>query len=162
MKPLRIGIVAESTGLSLRQAVAQAAKMGSEGIQVDAVSDLAPNALGESGRREFRNVLRSFSQDLAALNIPLRRGLDSAENLQPRIDHARSVMQLASDLGSRRVVVPCPKIPDDLATPRAQTMRESLLALGTHGDRIGTVLALEIGFDTADKVKDYLSGFDTG
>ena len=71
-------------------------------------------------------------------------------------------MQLAFDLGARRVVVPCPKIPDDPATPRAQTLRESLLALGTHGDRVGTVLALEIGFDPAETVKEYLSTFDTG
>ena len=33
MKPLRIGIVVESTGLPLRQAITQAAKMASEGIQ---------------------------------------------------------------------------------------------------------------------------------
>src|SRR5262245_24587604 len=162
MKPLRIGIVAESTGLPLRQAIAQSAKIGSDGIRVDAVGDLAPDALGETGRREFRNLLRSFNQELAALNVPLRRGLDSAENLQPRLDHLRKVMQLAFDLGSRRVVVPCPKIPDDPATPRAQTLRESLLALGAHGDRVGSVLALEIGFDPAAKVKQYLAGFDTG
>lgn len=162
MKPLRIGIVAESTGLPFRQAVAQAAKMGAEGIQVNATGDLAPDALGESGRREIRNLLRSFAQDLAALNVPLRRGLDSAENLQPRIDHIRKAMQLAFDLGARRVVVPCPRIPTDADSPRAQTMRESLWALGAHGDRIGTVLALEIGFDPAAMVKPYLAGFDSG
>ncbi|HJZ55163.1 MAG TPA: sugar phosphate isomerase/epimerase family protein [Gemmataceae bacterium] len=162
MKPLRIGIVVESTGLPLRQAVAEAAKMGAAGIQVDAVGDLSPDALGETGRREFRNLLRSFNQDLAALNVPLRRGLDVAENLQPRLEHIRKVMQLAFDLGSRRVVVPCPRIPDDASSPRAQLLRESLLALGPYGDRVGTVLALEIGFDPAEKVKQYLAGFDTG
>src|SRR5205823_12543567 len=101
-------------------------------------------------------------QDLAALNVPLRRGLDVAETLQPRLDHVRKVMQLAFDLGARRVVVPGPKVPDDAAAPRAQLLRESLLALGPFGDRIGTVLALEIGFDPAEKVKQYLAGFDTG
>jgi sugar phosphate isomerase/epimerase len=162
MKPLRIGIVVESTGLPLRAAVAQAARMGAEGVQVDAVGDLSPDSLGETGRREFRNLLRSFGQELAALNVPLRRGLDVAENLQPRLDHVRKVMQLAFDLGSCRVVVPCPKLPDDAASPRAQLLRESLLALGPFGDRVGSVLALEIGFDPAEKVKSYLSGFDTG
>lgn len=162
MKPIRIGIVAESTGFPLRQAIAHAAKIGSEGLQVDAAGDLSPDSLGESGRREFRNLLRSFSQELTAVNVPLRHGLDSAENMQPRLEHVRKVMQLAFDLGSRRVVVPCPKISDDPSTPRAQTMREALLALGTYGDRVGTVVALEIGFDTGEKVKEYLAGFDTG
>lgn len=162
MKPVRIGIVAESTGLSLRQAISQAAKMGSECLQVNAVGDLAPNALGESGRREFRNLLRSFSQELAAINVPLRRGLDSAEDLQPRLEHIRKAMQFAFDLGARRVVVPCPKIPDDPATPRAVTLREALHALGVFGDRIGTVLALEIGFDSSERTAQYLASFDTG
>ena len=162
MTPLRVGVVIEATGLPLRNAVAAAAKMGATGVQVDAAGDLAPDRLGETGRREFRNLLRSYSQELAALHVPLRRGLDVPADLQPRIDAVRAVMQLAFDLGGRRVVVPCPKLPDEAASPRAQLMRESLLALGTHGDRVGTVVALEIGFDPADKVRDYLAGFDTG
>lgn len=162
MTPLRIGIVAESTGLPVRKAIAEAARMGAAGVQVDATGDLSPDRLGESGRREFRNLLRSFDQELAALNVPLRRGLDTGADLQPRIEHVRKAMQLAFDLGARKVVVPCPKVPDDAATPRAQTLREALLALGPFGDRMGTVLALEIGFDPAEKVKAYLSGYDTG
>jgi sugar phosphate isomerase/epimerase len=132
MKPLRIGIVAESTDLPLREAVAQAARMGSQCVQVDAVRDVSPDALGETGRRGFRNLLTSFSQELAALNVPLRNGLDVAENMQQRIDHVRKVMQLAVDLGCKRVVVPCPKIPEDANSPRATTMRETLLAISSH------------------------------
>jgi sugar phosphate isomerase/epimerase len=162
MKPIKIGIVAESTGLTVRQAISQAARMSAAGLQIDAVGDLAPDALGETGRREFRNLLRSFNQELAALNVPLRNGLDVSENLQPRLEHIRKVMQLAFDLGARRVVVPCPKIARDLTVPRAQTMRESLFALGQHGDRIGSVLALEIGYDPAETVKTYLGTFDSG
>ena len=136
--------------------------MGATGVQVDAAGDLMPDALGATGRRELRNLLHSFSQELAALNAPLRRGLNVAEQLQPRLEYVQKVMQLAFDLGARRVVVPCPKLPDDAATPRAQTLRESLLALGSFGDHAGAVLALEIGYDSAEKVKSYLAGFDTG
>src|SRR4051794_37487407 len=162
MKPLRVGIVVESTGLPVRRAVAEAAKMGSEGVQADAADDLHPDRITDTGRREFRNLLRSYGQDLAALNVPLRHGLDTAENLQPRIDRVRKAMQLAFDLGARKVVVPCPKLSDEPESPRAQLMRESLLALGTFGDRVGTKLALEIGFDPAEKVRDYMGTFDTG
>jgi len=136
--------------------------MSSAGIQVDAVGEIAPDALGETGRRAFRNLLLSFSQELAALNVPLRNGLDTAEKLQQRLDHIRKVMHLAVDLGTQRIVLPCPKIPEDATTARATTMRESLLVLGEYADRLGLVLALEIGYDSADKVKQYLSGFDMG
>lgn len=165
MKPLKIGIVVESTGLSLRQALVAAARMGAQGVQVSGVGALAPDILTDTGRREFRNLLRSFDLELAALNVPVRRGLDVADDLQPRIDRVRKSMQLAFELGARRVVVVCPKLPDEAADPpqpRANLMRESLAALGAYGDRMGCVVALEIGFDPAAKVKEYLASFDTG
>ncbi|HEY1191736.1 MAG TPA: TIM barrel protein, partial [Gemmata sp.] len=65
-------------------------------------------------------------------------------------------------LGCRRVVVPCPKLLEEATAPRALLMRESLLALGAFGDRVGCLVALEIGFDPAQKVKEYLAGFDVG
>src|SRR4051794_28570877 len=99
MNKLKLGIVLESTGLAFRQAIAEAARMGVHGVQVDAVGDLLPDRLGDTGRREFRTTLRSYNLELAALNCPLRRGLDVAADLQPRVEHVRKVMQLAFDLG---------------------------------------------------------------
>src|SRR5688572_308481 len=117
MKPLRIGVVLESLGLALRPALTAAARAGAGGVQLDAVGDLSADALGETGRREFRNLLRSYDISLAALNAPIRRGLDVFEDLDPRIDRVRKTMQLAFDLGARRVVVPLPRLPDDEADP---------------------------------------------
>lgn len=163
MKPLRIGIVAESTTLPLRQAIAQAGRMGAEGIEVDAVGELNPASLGETARRELRNLLRSSGQELCAVRVPLRRGLDVAENQQPRLELVRDALRVAFDLGARKVVVPCPKLPEPgEESRRANLLRESLANLGPFGDRVGSVLALEIGYDPAAKVRDYLATFDTG
>jgi sugar phosphate isomerase/epimerase len=162
MRPLKIAIVAESTGLSMRDALLAAARAGARGVEVAGVGPLAPDALTGTGRREFRNLLRSFDLELAALTVPLRRGLDDADSLQPRIERVRKSMQLAFDLGAGKVVVACPKLPGEEPDARAQLMRESLAALGSYGDRVGCVVALEIGYDSADKVKDYLATFDTG
>src|SRR5262249_54949676 len=106
--------------------------------------------------------LRTFNQDLTALNCPLRHGLDAAENQQPRIDHVRSVMSLAFELGTRVAIVPCPKLPGENEPERARLLREALLDLGRHGDRVGSVLALEIGLDPPEKVRDFLATFDVG
>jgi sugar phosphate isomerase/epimerase len=96
------------------------------------------------------------------VNAPLRRGLDIADDLQPRVEHVRKVMQLAFDLGARKASVPFPKIPADTATPRAATLKESLTDLSGFGDRVGTLLCLECGLDPGDKVRDYLTGYDSG
>jgi L-ribulose-5-phosphate 3-epimerase len=159
---MKLGVVLESLGLNFRQGLPQAAKLGVGGIQVDAVGDLSPERLTETGRRELRNLLKTFDQSVTALNLPLRRGLDNPENLQPRLEYMRAVMNLAFDLGSRTVIAPCPKLPGEGEAVRANLLRESLLDLGRHGDRVGAVVALEIGLDSPEAVRDYLDAFDVG
>lgn len=159
---MKIGVCLESLGLPLRQGLPQVAKMGVVGVQLDSVGDLSPERFTGTGRRELKNLLKTYDLQLTALNCPLRHGIDIAENQQPRIEHIRRVMDLAFELGTRIAIVQFPRIPDDAASARAQLMREALLDLGRHGDRCGTALALEIGFDPGEKVRDYLNGFDVG
>jgi sugar phosphate isomerase/epimerase len=159
---MKLGIVLESLGLPLRQALAQAAKLGVAGLQVDAARDLSPERLPETARRELKNLLRTFNQQLTALNCPLRHGLDEAENQQPRLEYVRSVMTFAFEMGPRIAVVPCPKLPGESEIERGRLLREALSDLGRHGDRVGTVLALEIGLDAPEAVRDYLATFDVG
>jgi len=78
---MKIGIRLESLGLPLRKGLDQAVRMGAAGVQIDAIGDLLPDRLSQTGRREFVNLLRSLNLELAALNCFLRRGLDVAEDL---------------------------------------------------------------------------------
>jgi hypothetical protein len=111
MNRFKLGLVLETTGLTVRRGLAEASRAGADGVQIDAAGDLAPDALTATGRREFRNLLKTYNLDLAALNCPLRRGLDVADNLQQRVDYVRKVMQLAFDLGARKVVAPLVRVP---------------------------------------------------
>lgn len=176
MNQFKLGVVLESLGRPVRAGLAAAAKLGVQGVQVDAVGDLAADRLGATGRREFRTLLRSFDQELAAVNVPLRHGLDTFAHQQQRIDHVKQTMQLAYDLGAKKVVVPLPRLPKAEDKPaaeptpflffkepsKAEVLRESLLALGSHGDRIGVTVCLEAGIDSGEAVKTYLDGFESG
>src|SRR6516225_5834249 len=113
MKRLTIGVRLESLGLPLRQALAEASRLAVAGVQVDAAGDLSPGKLSQTGRREFRHLLRSYNLELTALGCPLRHGLDCAENQQPRIEHVRQVLSLSFDLGPRRVIVEAGQVPDE-------------------------------------------------
>lgn len=159
---MQIGVCFESLGLPFRQALPRVAAMGVAGLQVDAVGDLSPQTLTDTGRRELRTLLRSHSLQLTALNCPLRHGIDVLENQDARIEYIRQIMSLAFELGPRLVIVQCPRIGDDPDSLRAKTMRSSLLDLGMFGDRIGTSIALEIGFDPSEQVRDYLNTFECG
>src|SRR5437763_659616 len=139
---MKLGARLESFGKPVRQGLLEAQRLGLEGVQIDAVGDLAPDRLSDTGRRELRHLLRSNGLELTALGCPLRHGLDEPANLQPRIDRARQVMTLSFELGARVTIVQAGQIPDDPADLRTPVLRESLLALGQHGDRIGATLAL--------------------
>lgn len=158
----KIGVRLESMGLPLRLALSEAQRFGASGVQVDAVGDLSPNTLSQTGRRELRNLLRTHELELTALGCPLRRGLDSAEDQEQRIDRIRKVMTLSFELGPRIVIIEPGRIPDDPKDPNAFLLNEALLALGQHGDRTGTVLALETGPESGETLARYLATFDTG
>src|SRR4051812_50052818 len=135
MKHLKLGVRLESLALPLRKALAEASRMGVGGVQIDAVGDLSPQALSQSGRREFRSLLRSHNLELTALGCPLRRGLEAVENQEQRLAHVRDVMTLSFDLGPRLTVLSAGQVPENEEAPEARRLRESLLDLAGHGDR---------------------------
>ena len=79
MNRLKIGVRLESLGLPLRRALSEASRLGVAGVQMDAVGDLSPTRLSETGRREFRHLLRAPQPRtdrprLSAAPRPRRRG----------------------------------------------------------------------------------------
>jgi sugar phosphate isomerase/epimerase len=159
---MKLGVRLESLGLPVRQALLEAQRLGVAGVQADAVGDLAPDRLSETGRREFRHLLRSHGLELTALGCPLRHGLDTPVNLQPRIDHVRKVMSLSFDLGARVAIVEAGRITEQPDDPRSAVLTEALLALGHHGDRVGAVLAVETGLEPGATLRQFLDRLDTG
>ncbi len=162
MNHLKIGIRLESLALPLRRALAEASRLGVAGVQVDAVGDLFPTALSQSGRGEFRHLLRSYNLELTALGCPMRRGLDVALDQQQRLEHVQKVMALGVDLGSGVAIVQAGAIPAEPDSPRGALLRESLLAVGQYGDRVGARLALDTGLESGAALAGFLQGLDTG
>jgi sugar phosphate isomerase/epimerase len=136
--------------------------MGAAGVQIDAAGDLGPDQLSQTGRREFRNLLRAYDLELTAVGCPLRRSLDTAEDQDARLEHVRKVMTLAFDLGPRLVVLEAGQVPAKEEEPAARRLREGLLDLGRHGDRVGVTLALETGLESGEVLAGYLRSFDVG
>jgi sugar phosphate isomerase/epimerase len=162
MQRIRIGVDLSSLNLPIRRALAEAERLGAGGVQLAAVGDLSPKVLSHTGRRELLHLLASHSLQLAAFECPLRHGLDWAEGLDARIEYLRRALGLSFDLGARRVVVQAGRIPVPEDEPRTRLMTEALVALGHHGDRTGTVLALETGSEAGTNLSGFLEQFDTG
>jgi len=159
---MKIGVQLRSLALPLRRALFEAQRLGVTGVELDAVGELSPNQLSQTGRRELRNLLRAHSLELTALGCPLRHGLDVVEGQEARIDHLRNVLSLSFDLGPRIVIVEAGRLPEKADDPRAGPITEALLALGHHGDRVGARLALETGLDSGEAICRFLAPLDTG
>jgi sugar phosphate isomerase/epimerase len=162
MKRLKLGVQLESLGLPFRQGLTVAERLGVAGVQLDAVNDLSPKKLTQTGRREFLHLLRAHNLELAAFNCPLRHGLDTPLGLEARIEHVKRVMSLSFDLGARLVLIEAGRVPEDLDAAAGRHLTESLLALGRHGDRVGAMLALQTGLESGDILDRFLARFDTG
>jgi sugar phosphate isomerase/epimerase len=159
----------------------EAQKLGVAAIELEARGELLPQNLTQTGRREITHLLRSFDLSVSAIVCPLRRGLDVAEDLEPRMEQIRLTMALAFDLGPRLVIIQAGRVPSSsplspgeenlTRSPRTplpsgergeSLMNESLEALGRHGDRTGVTLALDTGLDTPEILITYLNRFDIG
>jgi sugar phosphate isomerase/epimerase len=162
MNHLKIGIRLESLGLPLRRALGEVQRLGVRGVQADAGGELSPHALSQTGRTAFRHLLQSHNLELTALGCPLRRGLDSPQDQQQRIEHIEAVLGLSVDLGARIAIVQAGRVPEKADDPRAPLLTEALRVLGSHGDRIGAVLALETGLESGAVLGTFLDRFNTG
>jgi sugar phosphate isomerase/epimerase len=162
MSRLKIGIRLESLGLPLRRALREAQRLGVRGVRADAAGELSPHTLSRTGRAAFRHLLGSHNLELTALGCPLRRGLDTPEDQQQRIDHTRAVLGLSLELGARIAIVQAGRAPEKADDPRAALLTEALRVLGRHGDRIGAVLALETGLESGAELGAFLDRCDAG
>jgi sugar phosphate isomerase/epimerase len=159
---LKIGIRLDSLGLPLRRALEAVARLEVKGVQLDAVGDLSPARLSQTGRRELRGLLRTYDLELTAIGCPLRHGLDSSEDQQRRIEHVSQALSLSFDLGPRIVIVQAGAVPENDGSVRGRVMDESVRALARHGDRVGATLALETGLESGEVLAAYLARFDSG
>ena len=162
MGRIKLGICLKSLGLPFRRSLPAAQQLGASAIELEAMGDLFPRNLTQTGRREILHLLRSHDLTISAVVCPLRHGVDVALNLEPRLEQIRETMEMAFDLGPRLVIIPIGKLPDKDEDPTTAIVKEALIDLGRHGDRTGVTIALDSGVDGPETLSAYLNRFDVG
>jgi sugar phosphate isomerase/epimerase len=148
-----VGVALESLGLPFRDALRTAAATGFSAIQFEAVGDLAPQELSQTGRREIRHLLKQHSIKLAALSYPTRHGYDHLDRLEARIEGTGRALALAHDLGAPIVINHAGKIPASDDAPRRLAFLEAMRRLANEADRVGSTLALLASSDPPDALE---------
>ncbi len=144
--------------VSPRDQIHEAATLGARGVIFDAAGDLAPDRLGETGRRDLRHALRNRELSLIALHLPTRRPFDTEDQLDDRLDRADRAFALAFDLGARLVLAQVGPIPDstDPENPARLAFNLALGELARRAEHRGIRFALEAGAQPGATVRDFL------
>src|SRR5947208_926191 len=141
---------------SVRDQIHEAARLGAKGVVLDAIGDLAPQRLGETGRRELRHILRTVELSLIALSLPTRRPFDTTNQLDERIRRADSAFAMAYDLGTTVVLARVGAVPPEADATRREIFTNSVRELGQRADHRGVRLAIETGAEPGGALNAFL------
>ena len=137
----------------VRQAIAQVAQSGIEGIQLDARNEMRPTELSDTGIRQFLHFIREHQVTVSSLTFPIRRALSDPDRLDGRISAIKNAMSFAARLQCGVVTTRAGIIPSDLESSEFKNLMDALNDLARHGNHIGVVLALTTSGDALDARK---------
>jgi sugar phosphate isomerase/epimerase len=140
----------------VRDQLYEAARLGAKGVVVDAISDLAPHRLGETGRREVRHRFRAVELALVAVSLPTRRPFDTTEQLDDRLRRADAAFAMAFELGTDVVLVRVGAVPPEEDADRRRVFTDAVRELGLRADHRGVRLAIETGTEPGATLRSFL------
>ena len=156
-----LGLRLNSLGArSIKDDIRAAASAGAKGIVLDAAGELGPDRLSETGRREFRHLMRTTELTLVAFHLPTRRPFDSLEGLEDRLARADAAFALAYELNCRLVLVRAGGVPGDADTGRREAWFTAVGELVRRADHRGVRLALELAGDAAPTLRSALDSLN--
>jgi len=140
---VKIGIQTRSLRQPLRQALITASRLGAQGVEIDARSELRPSELSRTGLREFRKLLDDLNLRVSSVAFPTRRGYDAPDDLERRVAATQEAMRFAADLRTDAVINRIGRVAEKSDDPAFQRLIEALTAIGAYGERIGVRLAAQ-------------------
>ncbi|MCI0334871.1 MAG: sugar phosphate isomerase/epimerase [Planctomycetes bacterium] len=147
MPGVRIGIQTRSLRQPLKQALRTAARLGADGVEIDARAELRPGELSGTGLREFHKLLDDLHLRVSAIAFPTRRGYDVSDDLERRVQATQAAMRFARELRADVVINRVGQVPAEARDSRFTRLVEALTALGTYGERVGARFAAQTGGD---------------
>jgi sugar phosphate isomerase/epimerase len=142
---LKIGIQTRSLRLPLRRALQIASRVGADGVEIDARTELPPAEMSQTGLRQFQKLLKDLGLGVSVIAFPTRRGYDEPLDLERRVMATQAAMKFAHTLGASVVVNRVGRVPEEESDPRFTALVEVLRGIGAYGERVGARLAAQTG-----------------
>lgn len=145
MPELKIAIQLRSLRQPLPQALKTAARLGVRGVEIDARAELRPAELTETAVRQLRKQLADLNLRVAAIGFRTRRGYDTPDELDRRVEATRQALRAAHALGASYVLNAVGAVPPDDEDARWRLLVDVLGDLGAFGQHVGAMLAADTG-----------------
>lgn len=157
-----IGVILESFRLPRSEAIAKAAEIGADGLQMYATSgENAPENLSAADRKALLAEVKAHGLKFSALCGDLGKGFGNAELNPELIEKSKRIVDLALDLDTNIVTTHIGVVPSDKNVDRYKVMQEACKELADYADSVGAHFAIETGPETADVLGDFLDTLDS-
>ncbi len=158
MPQLKLGIQLASLRQPFPKALLTAARLGAQGVEIDARNEVFASELSQTGLRHVRKMLDDLNLRVCAVSFPTRRGYGTPDDLERRIAATKRAMRLAFELRAPVVVNQIGSVPSESAGPQWDMLLDSLRELGHYGQHVGAQLAAETGSESGADLKRLLNG----
>ena len=162
MAELNVAVRLDSLKMPLRQSLETAAQLGATAVELDARNQIRPSQLSDTGLRQLRKILDDLNLKVASLRFQTRRGYDTSQDLDRRVEATKDAMKLAYRLDCPLVVNSIGSIPENEEDPRLTVLRSVLDDLGRYGTRVGAFFAVETSSNSGQTLANLLDRSSDG
>jgi sugar phosphate isomerase/epimerase len=159
---LRIGVQIAGLRQPLKLALATASRLGAEGIELDARSEIRPDDFSQTAARHLRKLLDDLRLSVCGVALPTRRGFGDAEGLEARMAATRAALRLSHRLGCSILLIRSDDATAEPTSPAGRLAREVLAGLAAYGLHVGTRLVLCCGATSGEELARFLGEFPEG
>ena len=152
-----IGVMLESFRLPTPEAIAKAAEVGAQGIQMYCTNgEHAPENMTPAKCAELLDMLKSHGLRFSALCGDLGHGFGNAELNPTLIEKSKRIVDLSLTLECGIVTTHIGVVPTDKNHDRYKIMQEACYTLAEYADSVGARFAVETGPETSADLKAFL------
>ncbi len=160
MSNIRLGVQLSNLRLPLKEGLQAAARLGVQGVEIDARQDLHLDEVSGTALRQIRKMLDDFKLRVAAVRFQTRRGYDCADDLDRRVDATKRAFRFAQELGSNIVVNQIGYVQSDHEAETMRLLRDVMSDLGRSCQHFGVMMACETGSESLEDLLKFIQSLD--
>ncbi|MFD0717629.1 sugar phosphate isomerase/epimerase family protein [Paenibacillus sp. GCM10027626] len=161
--PNKIGVIVDSFKVGVREGLVKAKEVGTDGVQIYAVSgEMDPDNLSSAQRKELKDYIISLGLEISALVGDLAGHGFQDKNENPwKIEKSKRILDLAVELGTNVVTTHIGIVPDDVNGEVYHSMQKACEELSNYATSLNAYFAIETGPETSAHLKSFLDTLST-